>query len=48
MRWTPELHEIFVEAVNKLGGGESSYSRLTELLNLEQINWPSTVLVQPF
>lgn len=28
LRWTPELHERFVDAVTQLGGADSKYSRL--------------------
>ena len=32
LKWTPELHQRFIEAINQLGGAESEYS--TSLVTL--------------
>ncbi|OMO84466.1 hypothetical protein CCACVL1_10808 [Corchorus capsularis] len=44
MRWTPELHEAFVEAVTQLGGGErTSEKDLTSIEDMKSLDLKATI-----
>lgn len=38
LKWTPELHQRFVDAVNQLGGAESKYNILIFSRYRDQLN----------
>jgi len=38
LKWTPELHQRFVDAVNQLGGAESKYNILIFSRHGDQLN----------
>lgn len=38
LKWTPELHQRFVDSVNQLGGADSKYTMLISSMYRSQMN----------